>query len=69
MSDEVPASPETIDDALRWLSWTAVESAVGRLDHKQAQQVTRAIEVWMRAQGYHQRIRDLEKKLAALSKP
>jgi hypothetical protein len=69
MPDEVPTPPETLDDALRWLSWTAVESASGRLDHKQAQQVTKAIEVWMRAQGYQQRIRELEKKIAALAKP
>jgi len=63
-----PAAPETLDDALRWLAWVAMEAADGRLDPRAAQQVTKSIEVWLRAQGYQARIRELEKKLAAFAK-
>ena len=68
MTDQAPAAPETLDDAIRWLAWVAVESAAGRLDPKSAQQVSKAIEVWMRAQGYQARIKELEKKIAAFAK-
>jgi hypothetical protein len=66
--EEIPTSPETLDDALRWLSWVAVESATRRLDPKSAQQISKAIEVWLKAQGYREQIQELRRMIADFKK-
>jgi hypothetical protein len=63
-----PTQLETLDDALLWQSWIVEQLAGSQLDPKVAQQLSRAVEVWLRAQGYAERLRKLEKQAATFAK-
>jgi hypothetical protein len=58
----VPATPETLNDAIAWSAWVARATALGQLDPKQAAEVTKAITQLVAGL----KVRDHEGRLAAL---
>jgi hypothetical protein len=69
MLTRMPARPETLDEALAFLSWVAVELAAGTIDPAQAREIKGALDMWLRAQGYREKIATFEAKLAAIARP
>lgn len=57
----VPATPETLNDAIAWSAWVARATALGQLDPKQAAEVTKAITQLVAGL----KVRDHEGRLAA----
>jgi hypothetical protein len=65
---EFPAQPQTLDEAKAYLAWIADNALRGFVDNRQAVAATRALDSWMRAEGYASQITALTKQVKALQK-
>ncbi len=61
---KVPSQPQTLDDVVTWMSWTAVAVATGKVDSRVAREVTNAIRQFQ--SGIEKR--DLERQVTELRK-
>lgn len=68
---DVPPTPETIEDAKRWLAWTAENLAKGMIDEKEARAlgyVLRSFVDTVERSDVQDELEELKDKIAALQK-
>lgn len=68
---DVPPTPETIEDAKRWLAWVATNLANGMLDQKEARSLSYTLRAFMDSvekADVQDELEELKDKIAALQK-
>lgn len=65
---EIPADPETIEDARKYLAWLARSALTGQIEPRQVEAANKALLTWIKAEDYARQIRELRKMITDLQK-